>query len=135
MAALTALFHDSGVPASMKYPSNGIPPKALRSAKTGKSSLSRLDLPSGISSKTSSSRIYEPALMRLLNTSSGAGFSLNLVTSRFSSIPTIPNLVGSATSQRAKVPKHFMFSCCLSMEEKSRDDTTSPLKQAKVPLR
>ena len=45
-----------GVPASIKYPSKGKPARCPSSARIGKTSLSRLCLPFGIISNTSSSR-------------------------------------------------------------------------------
>ena len=48
--------------------------------------------------------MYEPALIKFENTSSGFGFSLNWVILFSLSSPTIPNRVGSSTSHSPKVP-------------------------------
>ena len=118
----------------MKNPSNFCPLSISFSAKTGNTSLSIEFFLSGIKSKISSSKIYEPALIKFEKTSSGSGFSLKRVIFELSSNPTIPNLVGSLTSHRPKVPIPPFDLCKLSRDLTLSDEITSPLKQANVPF-
>ena len=101
--------------------------------------------PDGTKSITSGSIIYNPALIRLENASSSFGFSLNLEiypSERPDSMapwwsferPTIPNSVGSSTSQSPNEPMPPFLLCNSSSFPTSNDEIISPLKQANVPL-
>ena len=93
--------------------------------------------PSGTRAMTSGSRIYKPALITLEKASSGVGFSLNfrMKPSRSSPStspsveverPTIPNGLGSSTSQRAIVAFAPLSLCARKRAATSNEATESP---------
>ena len=93
--------------------------------------------PSGTRAITSGSRMYNPALITLENASSGRGFSLNfrMYPSRSSPStspsseferPTIPNGLGSSTSQRAIVAFAPLSLCAWRRAATSKEATESP---------
>ncbi len=100
-----------GLPMSIHKPDMGAPNMGLSfSNRRGNTFFEKSNIWfDGIKSRTSGSRIYIPAFMRLENTSSSFGFSLNLMILLFSSNPTIPNSVGFSTSVKAIVATAFFF--------------------------